>query len=94
MRGGERERVDMRQANERGMEEDTTGLRGVALSAWAGVHLRRSGSMRVDDRPQRTTPVGRQEGGPCRAKEYARRPDLLKRPIRCASEELVLVGER
>ena len=67
VRGGVRERVDMRQGDEGGMEEDTTGLRGVATSARGGHTCVAAGRWRVDDRPPRTPPEGKpwqgQDGG-------------------------------
>ena len=59
VRGGVRERVDMRQGDEGGMEGGTTGLRGVACSG-RDVHTWvAEGRWRVDDRPPWTTPVGK-----------------------------------
>ena len=59
VRGGVRERVDMRQGDEGGMEGGTTGLRGVACSG-RDVHTWvAEGRWRVDDRPPLTTPVGK-----------------------------------
>ena len=49
----------MRRGDEGGMEEGTTGLRGVASSARGGHTCVAAGRWRVDDRPPWTTPVGK-----------------------------------
>ena len=59
MRGGMRERLDMRRGDEGGMEEGTTGLRGVAIFARGGGTCVEAGRWRVDDQPPRTTPEGK-----------------------------------
>ena len=59
VRGGVRERVDMRRGDEGGMEEGTTGLRGVATSARGGHTWVAAGRWRVDERAPKTTPEGK-----------------------------------